>query len=67
MVQGIMSSIANFATLIVSYLSEPLLSYAKQTLKLQGMTQEYFTLETFLFTQRLPLDSNADSEILIGQ
>ena len=38
MVQGIMSSIANFATLIVSHALEPFTLHSKQTSELQGIT-----------------------------
>ncbi len=39
-VQGIMSSIANFATMIVSYFSKPNLAQTKQNSELLSMTRE---------------------------
>ena len=46
MVQGIMSSIANFATLIVSYFCSGNFSSSTRNLELQGISQEYCTLGT---------------------
>lgn len=66
MVQGIMSSIANFATLIVSYISEPFSPSLSWNSELQGMNRDR-TLETYFLTQRLPSEGHADSEISIGQ